>query len=223
MPAGTTGHVVAGHAHVALPVPGQVGGGERHRRPVRRRVGAEDVTAVVGHVQPLVTVGRPRVGPGQAITRLRVAGDAAAHRPMAPSTCTHAPIVGSRHSRDQVVAGAGVDVAGLQADDGGSGRRSRREPGRALRLDAPVRRRRRRRDDRAGAQPSKRSAPVDGGVPVRRGDHANGRRAEQPVALDVPAGVGEDAVAGHRQRRRVGRLGAGHEAGGGPAGSRSRS
>src|SRR3712207_8578440 len=56
-PAGGLRDVVAGRAHLALPLPGQVRGRVRHRRPVRLRVGAERVAAVVGDVQPLVTVG----------------------------------------------------------------------------------------------------------------------------------------------------------------------
>ena len=62
-----------------------------HRRLVVVRVGAERDPAVVGHVQPLVRVGRPRVRASWPATRCASDGLAAAHRPNAPSTWTHAP------------------------------------------------------------------------------------------------------------------------------------
>ena len=70
----------------------QVLRGDRHGRRQRTGFAHEGEAAVVGHVEPLVRVGRPRVRllhaarPGGASC-----GAAAAHRPKAPSTCTQAP------------------------------------------------------------------------------------------------------------------------------------
>ena len=71
---------------------GEVLGRHRHRRAQRLGVAHEREAAVVRHVEPLVRVGRPGVGQlRRPSTRCARAGAAAAHRPNAPSTCSHAP------------------------------------------------------------------------------------------------------------------------------------
>ena len=70
----------------------EVGRGHPHRRGVGVAVADRDDAAVVGDVEPLVAVGRPRVGSRpRPRSRLASAGLAAAHSPNAPSTWTHAP------------------------------------------------------------------------------------------------------------------------------------
>ena len=61
-PARRLEHVVARRPQAALALSGQVGSGERHAGRVGVGVGAEGVADVVGDVEPLVAVGRPRVG-----------------------------------------------------------------------------------------------------------------------------------------------------------------
>ena len=70
---------------------GEVRRGVGHRAAVHRGVRDDRQPAVVGDVEPLVRVGRPRVGASTPATRCARPGAAAAHSPKAPSTCTQAP------------------------------------------------------------------------------------------------------------------------------------
>ena len=107
-------------------------------------------------------------------------GAARAHRPNAPSTCTQAPAACAlRDDLGNGIEGAGVHVAGLQAQDGrpadGAAVHRRacapgRPPARASRDCGP---------DRARPVPSARS-----GGPPRPTMHGDGRRAEQAVGFD---------------------------------------
>ena len=88
--------------------------------PMRVRMRGEHDAAVVRHVQPFVRVGGDRVRAADAATRGATRRARAAQNPNAPSTCSHAPArarrVGDRLDR---IERAGVDVAGLRADDAG--------------------------------------------------------------------------------------------------------
>ena len=87
-PPGQLGHLLE---RVTGRVLDQVVAVHPHRRPHRGRVADDRQPAVVGHVEGLVRVGRPRVGTGEPAVRCRYAGEAAAKSPKAPSTCTQAP------------------------------------------------------------------------------------------------------------------------------------
>ena len=76
------------------------------------------IPGVVGHVQPLVPVGGPGVGP--RVTRDECASVRACRGPSpnAPSTCTQASVLVDRvRDRPEVVERASVDVARLRAHD----------------------------------------------------------------------------------------------------------
>ena len=147
-------------------------------------------------------VGGPRVGPLGAGGQVAAAvGLARAHSPNAPSTCSpragRVRDVGDRADR---VHRPGVDLAELGADDGRAvvagqrARPARRGACRTCVVDATELERRACRD-RAAA------GPGDGHVGQRAGEHPHGRRAGQPVALDVPARVGQHVGGGPRRGR----------------------
>ena len=110
---------------------GKVGGRRLHRRTQRPRIGDQRDPAVVGRVQPLVRVGRPRIGTGDA--RDLIGGAGRGRRPQ-PERPVHvhpgAVVVGPVDQRTERIAGPGVDVACLQADKCRPGKR-----GQAARLD----------------------------------------------------------------------------------------
>ena len=113
-------------------------------------------------------------------TRWRRRGLAAAHSPKAPSTCSHAPAAAQRRRSRQRVKRAGVDVAGLGADD-------RRPVGSAAA---------RRASASARMRPWS-SAGTSSSAAVPRPE-----QAERPVDRDVPLLAGEDP---DRRRARRGR------------------
>ena len=95
------------------------GGGDRHRRAVR--LGVRRRTRSRSRTGRSATCGRPSSTSRPARRPRRgggSAGEAAAHRPKAPSTWSHAP-ARSRRVRDlgKRVERAGVHLSGLRADD----------------------------------------------------------------------------------------------------------
>ena len=156
-----------------------------------------------GTLSHLCAVAAPGVGQLDAVDQ--VPGGRAGRGPQ-PERAVHvrpaAVRVHELAGRAQVVAGAGVHVAGLQADD----RRRRGSPARARAARSPTSIApfgvgRDRLDD-VGAEAEQPQRPVDRGVPLRAGDHPDPRRAEQARALDVPAGLGQHVVPGARRARR---------------------
>ncbi len=151
----------------------EVGGGHAHRRGVGGAVADRDDAAVVGHVEPLVAVGRPRVGVAGA--RHEVRERRARRRPQAERAVdVHPRAVLARGGGDlgERVERARVDVARLRAHDRGRRRRaSARErvgahprPGRRPPRPRPPRAR-----TRAAAAPATRSrAPPRRRTPQRR-------------------------------------------------------
>ena len=102
-----------------LVVGGDVAGRVRHRIAVRLRIGDEGEAAVVGHVEPFVAVGGPRVGQLDAGQQVAVAR--AGVGPQAEGAVDVHPGAMAVRQRDQcgeVVVGADVQVAGLQQHDG---------------------------------------------------------------------------------------------------------
>ena len=138
---------------------------------------------------------------------------AAAHRPKAPSTCTHA-LAGRARSQIalEVVAGPGVDVARLGADDG----RHRttfsclQRPGEGVDRQGAVGVRRQ-LNHRGPAQPEQPQRGVNAGVALLAGKDPDGRRTGQPPLFNVPADPLEHAVPSGRQPDRVGARSAGHQ------------
>ena len=113
-----------------------------------------------------------------------------------------AVVPGERDRRAQVVAGPGVDVAGLQADDRRPRRTGGEHPAQVGDVDRAVRVRRHLLDGgRAQAQQPQRA--VDRRVPLGPGHDPHLRRADQPVPLDVPARPGQDVVPAGRQAHGV--------------------
>ena len=135
-------------------------------------------------------------------------------QPEGPVDVRPAPVlVHYRDGGSQVVAGAGVHVAGLETHDGGTGRPLRQRGGQRLDLDGAIGVGGDRFED-TGAEAQEAERAVDGGVSFAGGDHPDRRRANEAVLLDVPASTGEHLVAGGGQADRVGPLGSGDEAGG---------
>lgn len=114
------------------------------------------------------------------------------------------------------VDGAGVDVADLRADDdrpfqAGQGALQFGGDHAALVVDRHV-------ADAGGAEAEVAGGQVDGHVVLGAGDDGHVGRAAQALALHVPAGLGEEFVAGGGQRGQVGHGAAGGEADGGVRG-----
>ena len=160
----------------------QVLGGDRHRRAQRLGVAHEREAAVVGDVQPLVAVGRPRVGEAEALDEVRPARGCGG--PQAEGAVDVQP--GARRARRlgdrrQRVERAGVEVAGLRAHDGG--RRERRQrlgPHAPLPVHGHA--------HEAVAAEADEPERLDQRRMRLLADHdGDRRRAEQPVGLDVPA------------------------------------
>src|SRR5438105_5339406 len=93
-------------------------------------MGAKRVPAVVGHVEPLVSVGRPRVGNLDSGGELAGGGVGRGPQPEG-AVYVHpgAMVVGCGGPGLKVVEGAAVDVAGLEAHDRRSGRTSGEDAG----------------------------------------------------------------------------------------------
>ena len=116
-----------------------------------------------------------------------------------------------RRQRGEFVAGAQVQVPGVQNDDRRRALRGRQrclQFGRAhLARPAAAQRYKCRRAD--AEQPQ---CAVDAGMAVGVGQHADRRRTEQAIHLHIPAGAGQYMVAGGGKRGGVAHLAAGCEA-----------
>ena len=186
--------------------------GVRHGGGVRLRVRAEGEPAVVGQVEPLVPVTAPRVGTLQAahqVARARAGGG-----PQAERTVHVDPRPVAARDLDagrEVVAGAGVHVAGLEAHDRRVLAATRQHPGQVGDVQrtvgiGPDRLHARR------AEAQQPQGPVDRGVPLDTGHDPDDGCAGQPVTLHVPARVGQDVVAPGGQAHGVRLLRTGDEA-----------
>jgi hypothetical protein len=118
--------------------------------------------------------------------------------------------VGELADLPQRVDGAGVDVAGLRADDRRPVPAAERLPQRsrphaALLVGGD-------RNDRGRAQAEEPQRPVDGVVAPLASEHPQRRRADQPGRLDVVAGAAEHLVPGGGEGGEVRHLSAGDEA-----------
>ena len=104
----------------------------------------------------------------------------------------------------------GVQLAGLQADDGGS-IRVRVERLLEQRQADPARVVGGKRDDRVGADAEQPDRAVERLVAELRGEHPQAGRAGEAVALNVDTAVVEQALPGRREAGHVRHLAAGHE------------
>ena len=179
--------------------------------------------AVVGHVQPLVAVGRPRVGPLDALHEAAVAGG----RPR-PTARTRRPRAARRRlprpgrDRPQRVERAGVHLAGLGADDAGpververllAARRPRMRPWSSAATGG------------SGWPPMPSSRSARSTVTWRRSPTITviGGDPARPLARQVPARALQHRVARGRQRGHVRHLAAGGQGERGAGGSPSSS
>jgi len=192
-------------------VGGEVVGGRRHRPALLVGVGDDRDPAVVGHVEPLVAVGRPRVGLAKAVDQ--VAARAADRRPQAERAVDVAPgavRATGGDDRSERIARAAVDVTGLRAHDLRTVVLAHDRL--QLRRDHPPGVVGRDGADALGAEAEDPAGAADRDVGVLARDDAYGRRSLQSVGPDVPAGDGEHGMAGRGQARDVRHLTAGHEA-----------
>ena len=143
----------------------------------------------------------------------QVAGRRAGRGPQAERPVDVRPgpvVVGDGGGGGEVVEGAAVHVAGLEAHDRRPGRARRQHAGQVVDVDRPLVVGRHRLDH-VGAEAEEAEGAVDRGVALAVGDDPHRRSAGQAPALDVPTRQREHVVAGRGQRHRVGRLAAGHE------------
>ena len=200
-----------GRPHRRTAGPDEVRRRVRHGRGVHLWMCAEREPAVVGKVQPLVPVAAPRVGSFQAVDEVscrRACGRPQAERAVDVHPC--AMPVCDVAAGGQVVAGARVHVAGLQAHDGratGSVRQHLLEVIDVQRAVCvgPY------RLHTGGAEAEQPQGSVDRGVPLDTGHDTDRRGAGQAVSLDVPARSCQDVVTAGGQAHRVRLLAAGHE------------
>ena len=172
----------------------------------------EHQAGVVRHVQPLVRVGRPRIGALDAAAR-----DGAARCWRRPTVRTRRPRGARPHgrgdSRRSLRSGSNAPVFTLPAC-------AQTMVGPFVRGQCLRQRIRRMRPwssavdandlPRSDAEHAQRAD--DGHVHFVADDHAQARRALQAVGLDVPAGATQHLVARGRERREVRHMAAGHEA-----------
>ncbi len=177
---------------------------------MRVGVRAEGDPAVVRHVQPLVRVGRPGV---RALRAGRERPQRRRRRGPQPERAVDVePRAGLRRrvgDRVEVVARAGVHLAELGAHDrrpaaGGELGAQRVDEQPPLAVGGNL-------ADAARAEPDEPERAAERPVPLRAGEHADRRRTDEPVALDVVADRAEDVVARGGERGRVRELASGHE------------
>ena len=179
-----------------------------HRLAVRVGVRAERDAAVVRDVEPLVGVGRPRVGPLRA--RREVAERRARRGPQPERTVDVEP--GARARRPRRRSRRGRRTHRCSPRPPGRRRSSAPRPPAsaprsALRVEPPVRQRVQRADLRpADAEVAQRA--VDRRVALRADEHGERRRAGEALLGDVPADGGEHVLPRRGKAREVSGLAA---------------
>ena len=86
---------------------------------MRLRVAHERIAAIVGNVEPLVSIGGPGVSGFYALSQVMKVGRGCG--PSAEGSIYMDPgiaLFGDRNQRGEVVVGPGVHISGLQQDDG---------------------------------------------------------------------------------------------------------
>ena len=170
---------------------------------------ADRDAAVVGHVEPLVGVGGPRIGPVQTGDPQRAAGG----RPQAHGAVHMEPRVipvGEVCQFTDRIDGARVHIPRLAADDGGpvsavsEGLRQGGWTHRAVGVG-------RHGHECARAEPQQAGRARNRHVRFVAHDQPDGRRAGEAGSLDIPPGLREHVVPGRGEGGGVGHLAAGHE------------
>ncbi len=183
----------------------------RHRRAMRGRVTNERVAGIEGHVEPLVTVGRPRIGVVDARDEMRetwARGCPQAEGAVDMRPCAETPR--NCGTSTDVVERTRVDVARLQQHDRGRVAALRQLRFEGVQTQTPLRVE---RDEphlsRADAEHTQRA--IDRTVTLIAGQHADRRCSEESVGLDVPVAAREQRVARRSERGEVRGLTAGHK------------
>ena len=181
--------------------------GDADRRTVRIRMRAEGDAGVVGDVQPLVAVRRPRVGAlrsAHEVTKV-----ARCSRPESECTVDVEPRARSIHrvgDRAEVVERTRVHFACLPTDD------CRHVPETGKLADAHAALivsgddGERRRADAEQAE-----STVDSDMPLRADHDTDRRRADEPVLRDIPPRLLENMLARDGECGDMGHLASGHE------------
>ncbi len=170
---------------------------------------AEGESRVVGHVQELVRVRRPGVGPldsGNEVPQPRA--HARPHPECAVDVEPGVRLVGDVGELLEGVEGTRVDVARLHADD--RRRVATEERAQGVGTHPPLRVHLGQLDLR-GADPEVTERAVECRVPLGSREDADARRALEPVGVHVPAGAGKHVVASREQRGHMSHLAAGHK------------
>ena len=191
----------------------EIGRVEVHRVEESFRMADEREAAIVGDVQPLVSIGAPGVATGEAVhqvSRFRRGGGPESEGAVDMEPELSAQRMFGEGARG--VEGSCVDVAGLEANDGGSG-----DGWQKIGAEASVRIRRDARDAVAAkAEEGERFS--NGDVAVVAHDDGKGRSAEETVGLSVPALGGEEMLTRSGEAGEIGHGGAGDEGSGGSGG-----
>ena len=161
---------------------------------MRLGVGHKRVAAVIGHVEPLVTIGRPRISERDPLEQVAVHG--ARGHPQAERAIHVHPCPLRTGQRDQLcepVVGADVQIASLHHDNGrhvsvplqrlakGMGGQS------AVIVGGHV-------DDGVSPEPEKPYRALDGAMTLAASQDADWRCPVQALALDIPSAPGEQGV-----------------------------
>ena len=211
---GSPGHLRHQLARLAVPGDGEIAGACAQRGAGGRGVGDDRQGRVVRNVQPLVRVDRPRVCPLHAVDEVaerRRGGGPETERSVDVDPACPA-LTRCRRDLAHGVEGARVDVAGLRADQGRAGfaRQCLGQGVRAHRALAVHR-------NAFGAARTEARHPQrvqQRGMHLLAHQDPHAGRSGQPVRLDVPPGVGEQAVARRDDPDQVARGGARREADG---------
>ena len=211
--AGAAGHLRRVVAGIAVGAGGQIGRVHCHGAAEGFGVADEGEATVVADVGPFVAVGGPGVGLGEAGGEMAILGRHGGEEAEgAIDVDPGAGFVGGFADFGGWIEGAGVDVAGLDADDGGFVERGEGVGAHAaLAVDGDA-------DDSAAAQAEHSEGFQERDVDFSAHDNGDGRGSEEAVVFDVPVLFLEQGVASGGEAGEVGHGGAGDDGAGGIGG-----
>ncbi len=166
--------------------------------------------AVVRDVEPLVRVGRPRVGLAHPLDEMAELGRRGGPQPERAVDVEP----GARRPREcrdlgHRIHGARVHLADLRADHRRAVTAGKRRLHRIRAHSTLVIHRH--RHGRRGTEPEKAQRAIHRHMALPADEHADGRRTAQPIALDIPAGALEHRVPSGREAGHMGHLTTRHE------------
>eukprot|EP00037_Helgoeca_nana_P003673 m.41096 g.41096 ORF g.41096 m.41096 type:complete len:419 (+) comp14109_c0_seq1:149-1405(+) len=187
--------------------------GTTHRRVQRPAIAHCEQGRLVGTVEHLVQIRRPRICTTHTVDQAspRSVGRCGGPHPKGtidvhphPASAT-APRSGPCDARLQIIKRAGVDVPSLENDNGRGCRRRHIHKGGSLQRAVGSR-------GQCSDVPTSSTAPEahnaesleHGAVALLAQKHRDGRRADETVCLDVPPRVPENCIPGGCKRNRVG-------------------